>query len=250
MPYSHPQPLDKTTVVAEWRHILPAMMALSATAGYINSVVLGFFDTPVSHMSGAVSRLGLSIAAGHVQSALGSSLVIVGFVLGALLAGMFVGATRLLPSRRYGAVMMLEGVLLLIATLLLLQRSVAGPMVAAAACGLQNAMSSSYCGLMIRTTHVSGIVTDLGVMLGHWLRHRRIVAWKLKFLVALLFSFAGGGIVGAFLDILYGPKCLLLAAIACFGAGLVFFMVLHHQNTADSYANEDNVPRTSIFPNN
>ena len=157
------------------------------------------------------------------------------------MAGVFVGATRLLPSRRYGAVMMFEGILLLAATYLLLRKSAGGPMLAATACGLQNAMSSSYCGLMIRTTHVSGIVTDLGVMLGHYLRHRRIVAWKLKFLFALLFSFGIGGIVGAFLDIRFGPICLLLPALTCFASGAI----LQHQSADDG---EDAVPRTSIFP--
>src|SRR4051794_3139873 len=89
-----------------------------------------------------------------------------------------------------------------LAALLLLRKSAGGPMLAATACGLQNAMSSSYCGLMIRTTHVSGVVTDLGVMIGHWLRHRRIALWKLKFLVALLLAFGVGGIGGASLDLL------------------------------------------------
>lgn len=246
MPYSHPQPLDKNAVYRDWRHILPGAMALSGTAGYVNSVVLGFFDTPVSHMSGAVSRLGLSIAEGHRTDAFGSFFIVLGFLFGAMLAGIFVGATKLGPSRRYGLVMMLEGTLLLAATFLLLRKSPLGPVMAATACGLQNAMSSSYCGLMIRTTHVSGVVTDLGVMIGHWIRHRRIVTWKLQFLVALLFSFGVGGLCGAFFDFLYGPGCLLLAAMACLGSGAVFFMVMHRQIGRED--DEDTVPRTSIFP--
>lgn len=249
MPYSYPQPLDKATVHREWKHILPGAMALSGTAGYVNSVVLGFFDTPVSHMSGAVSRLGLNIAEGHVESSFGSLLIILGFLLGAMAAGIFVGATQLGPSRRYGVVMMLEGALLLLATLLLLRKSWGGPMLAATACGLQNAMSSSYCGLMIRTTHVSGVVTDLGVMIGHWLRHRRIVVWKLKFLLALLLSFSAGGLTGAFLDLIFGPICLLLPATSCVAAGAVFFLVMHRQNNIRSADEDgDTVPRTSIFP--
>ena len=251
MPYSHPQSLDKATVLREWKHILWGAMALGGTAGYINSVMLGFFDTPVSHMSGAVSRLGLNIAEGHVAGAFGSLSVILGFLLGAMLAGVFVGAIKLSPSRRYGAVMILEGVLLLVATGLLLRKSPGGPMLAATACGLQNAMSSSYCGLMIRTTHVSGVVTDLGVMLGHWLRHRRIVTWKLKFLIALLFSFGGGGFAGAFLDLVYGPICLLLPAVSCLVAGAIFFALMRRQisEESDDEIDDETVPRTSIFPN-
>jgi uncharacterized membrane protein YoaK (UPF0700 family) len=36
----------------------------------------------------------------------------------------------------------------------------------AAACGLQNAMCTSYFGAIIRTTHVTGTVTDIGSTLG------------------------------------------------------------------------------------
>ncbi len=250
MPYSHPQTLDKATISREWKHILWGAMALGGTAGYVNSVTLGFFDTPVSHMSGAVSRLGLNAAGGQVAGVFGSLSVILGFLLGAMLAGILVGAIKLSPSRRYGAVLMLEGALLLVATWLLLHKISGGPMLAATACGLQNAMSSSYCGLMIRTTHVSGVVTDLGVMLGHWLRHRRIVTWKLKFLVALLLSFGGGGFVGAFFDLRYGPICLLLPAVSCIIAGAVFFTLMRRRliDEVDNDCDDETVPRTSIFP--
>lgn len=229
------------------KHIFPGAVALSGTAGYVNSVVLGFFDTPVSHMSGAVSRFGLNIAKMDLHGSLGSLGIVLGFLCGAMLAGVFVGATKLVPSRRFGAVMVIEGLLLLGATWLLMHSSAWGPLLAATACGLQNAMSSSYCGLMIRTTHVSGVVTDMGVMLGHWLRHRRIVTWKLHFLVALLLAFGSGGILGACLDIAYGPLCLLMPAVGCTLAGAVFFAVMQSQPfTGDEIPT---VPRTSIFPN-
>jgi uncharacterized membrane protein YoaK (UPF0700 family) len=246
MPYSHPQPVDKATIYRDWKHILPGAMALGGTAGYINSVLLGFIDTPVSHMSGAVSRLGLNVAEGHISAAFGSLFIILGFLLGSILVGIFVGATKLGPSRRYGIVMLAEGLLLLIAVLLLQLKSPLGPVIAATACGLQNAMSSSYCGLMIRTTHVSGVVTDLGVMIGHWLRHRRIVVWKLKFLIAMLASFGCGGFIGATFDIIFGPVCLIGAASGCLLAGTLFLLVTQ---TGDITDNETNIlPRTSIFP--
>ena len=90
-----------------------------------------------------------------------------------MLAGMIVGAWKLIPGRRYGVAMIVEGCLLGSATRLFLHKHRLALPAVSMACGLQNAMSSSYCGLMIRTTHVTGIVTDIGVMLGHWLRTGR-----------------------------------------------------------------------------
>jgi uncharacterized membrane protein YoaK (UPF0700 family) len=233
VPYSYPQPLDKATIHRQWKHLLPGAMALCGTAGYVNSVVLGFFNTPVSHMSGAVSHLGVNIAEGHVIDSFGSLLIICGFIIGSMLAGILIGATKLGPSRRYGGVMMLEGGLLLASMSLLLQKSLYGPMLAACACGLQNAMSSSYCGLAIRTTHVSGLVTDLGVMIGHWIRHQKIAYWKLRFLLMMLASFGGGGILGAYLDMVYGPLCLLVPSIGCLVAGALFWKVVQNRSGAE-----------------
>merc|ERR1719401_1610209 len=40
------------------------------------------------------------------------------------------------------------------------------PYLCAAACGLQNGMATSYSGAVIRTTHVTGIATDIGLICG------------------------------------------------------------------------------------
>ena len=45
-----------------------------------------------------------------------------------------------------------------------------GALLAAMACGLQNAMVTTYSGALVRTTHLSGMFTDLGIGLGHLLR--------------------------------------------------------------------------------
>jgi uncharacterized membrane protein YoaK (UPF0700 family) len=96
----------------------------------------------------------------------------------------------------------------------------------AMACGLQNAMTSSYCGLMIRTTHVTGMVTDLGVMLGHWLRHGQIEWWKWCFLSLVFLSFGTGGWLGAWANLHYGVGCLGIAAGAFGAGGFIFWLAI------------------------
>lgn len=228
MPYSHPQPIDRRTAISQIRHLVPGALALALTAGYINSVVLGFFHTPVSHMTGAVSHLGLDLAEGHFADARASTAILIGFVGGAVLAGLMVGAQQLMPGRRFGVALLVEGVLLGAATWLLATRHRWGLPAVATACGLQNAMSSSYCGLVIRTTHVTGLVTDVGVMLGQALRHRKAEWGKVGFLAALFAAFGIGGWVGAVVDLRLGPPALAFPALGCTVAGVVLWWLAHH----------------------
>jgi uncharacterized membrane protein YoaK (UPF0700 family) len=248
MPYSYPQPLDRTEVHRRVRHLLPGAVAFAGIAGYINSVVLGFFHTPVSHMTGAVSHLGLDLAEGRGRDTWASLSIVLGFLLGATVAGLLVGALKLVPSRSYGVVMMVEGGLLAIATGLLMAKHRLGLPAVAMACGLQNAMTSSYCGLVIRTTHVTGTMTDLGVMLGHWLRHRQIDSRKLGFLAAVVLSFGAGGWVGALADLRFGPGCLSLAAAAVTIAGGLFWFLTHRGLVDLLQDARPEPPRTGSFP--
>jgi uncharacterized membrane protein YoaK (UPF0700 family) len=209
------------------RHLLPGACVLGGVAGYINSVVLGFFHVPVSHMTGAVSRLGLDLAEKERVDVWTAAFIIVGYVLGAVLAGLLVGARRLEPGKRFGGALIIEGLSLGVATFLLLRQARLGLPVAALACGLQNAMGSSYCGLMIRTTHVTGMVSDLGMMIGHLVRHRRIDWRKFGFFLSIFLSFGAGGYLGALADLKFGPLALALPAAGCTVAGLVYGLTVH-----------------------
>jgi uncharacterized membrane protein YoaK (UPF0700 family) len=219
MPYSHPQALTREEALGRIRHLLPGALALAGTAGFINSIALGVFLSPVSHMTGAVSYLGIEFAQGHARDAIAILAIILAFMAGAGSAGFIVGAENLSPGRRYGVALGCEGGLLLLATLLLVSGRRLGLPLVAMACGLQNATSSSYCGLMIRTTHVTGTVTDIGVMIGHWLRQHHVERRKLAFMVGLVLAFGGGVWLGALASNRWGPVSLLIAVAGCGLAG-------------------------------
>ena len=176
---------DKEALRRELPWVFAGAAALAGVAGFINVCLLSFFHVPVSHMSGAVSRLSGDVATVNLTD----------------------------------IKLIIEGGMLTLATYLLLRGNQAGVSMAAMACGVQNAMASSYYGLVIRTTHMTGIITDVGVMLGHWLRHRRIQVWKLMLLVTILAGFASGGVAGAVLLHGYGAAALALPAVGCLSMG-------------------------------
>ncbi len=71
-----------------------------------------------------------------------------------------------------------------------------GIYLASCACGLQNAMASAYSGSAVRTTHVSGMFTDLGIYLGHALRGIPVDMRRLRLSFTIISAFICGGIAG------------------------------------------------------
>lgn len=203
--------------------IIGGGVGLAALAGYVNVIALGVFAVPVSHMSGAVSRLGIDVATGNAADLWLVVLILMGFLLGAALSGAIIGEPQLQPGRRYGAAMMVEALALAGATVLLTAGSRSGIPLVALACGTQNAMASSYYGLIIRTTHVTGIVTDLGVIAGQRLRGVRVERWKPALLLGLLGGFLVGGVVGQVAVDRVGPTAMAPAALGCFVGGLGYY---------------------------
>jgi uncharacterized membrane protein YoaK (UPF0700 family) len=144
--------------------------------------------------------------------------------------------------------MIVEGCLLGAATYLFMQQHRLALPTVAMACGLQNAMSSSYCGLMIRTTHVTGMMTDIGVMIGHWIRHRQIEGWKLRFLIMVVTAFGFGCWLGQIADTRFGAAVLALPAVAFVITGAALALA-YHRGLVDLLQNANPTPpATGSFP--
>ena len=197
---------------------------LAGSAGFVNAVLLSFFQVPVSHMSGAVSHLGVAMASRPLMETLSALTIITAFFLGSVVSGVLVGRDTALPGRRYGVVLLLQGLSLMAAGSCLHARLATGVPLAAFACGIQNAMSSSYYGLAMRTTHVTGMVTDLGVIVGHWLRHRRFSRWKARVLAVMTAAFLVGGVLGAVSIVWLDFRVLYLPAAGTLAASVGYYL--------------------------
>lgn len=208
------------------RRVFAGAGLLAGIAGYVNVVMLGFFATPVSYMSGAVSQMGIDIAIADIADLLLILSILAGFFVGALISGLVLETTHFRMRRRYAGLLIFEGLLLAVATRLAITPDALAVPMAAAACGLQNAMAGSYRGLILRTTHVTGIVTDLGALLGNRVRGRQVQGWKFGLLLTILAGFFVGGLVGALLFQLLGMQALGVAALCCLILGVVTIIVL------------------------
>ena len=192
---------------------------------------LGFQQQAVTHLTGNTSLLGAALVGGDVDNMIGLAAMLAAFVAGAMLSGLIVQDSTLRLGRRYGVALTIESVMLLAAIPLFRQQHLAGPILAAAACGLQNAMATTYSGALVRTSHVSGMFTDLGIMLGHALRGQPLGRRRLALCALVIGFFFLGGVVGALLFVRIGYAALYLPAALTGATGLGY--VAYRQFTRD-----------------
>lgn len=203
--------------------------ALAFIAGMINAAgYLGFRHQAITHMTGTTSLLGIALGAGDTADLLHFGALLAAFMLGCALSGFIVGGSALRLGRRYGVALIIESLLLFVAVPLLHVHSDAGLWLAASASGLQNAMAGTYSGAVVRTSHVSGITTDLGTYLGQWLRGGTVDTRRARLYAVLFVGFLLGGVASA-LAFPYWQERTLLAPAALTGLVGVAYIVYRHR---------------------
>lgn len=212
-----------------WRHT-PAWILLGGSwlafnAGYINATgFLQVHEHGLTHLTGQVTRVGIELAAGRAGDAGRAAALVLWFFVGAMTSGVLIRRSELAErGRPYGVAMLVESALLGTAALLLINGQGWGAYVAAVAAGLQNALATSYSGAVVRTTHMTGIVTDLGLHFGHAIRGAPIEWERVKLLGFLFGGFLSGGLAGAAAFSLLGAYALVPSAVAMAVGALLFF---------------------------
>lgn len=190
-------------------------LALAFVAGAINAGGFLAVAQYTSHMTGIVSALADHLALGSYDLLWSGFGALAAFLLGAVCSSVMVNHAR---QRRmnslYALPLLLEAALLLsfgvFGSRLASIERLSVPATVMLLCfimGLQNAVISKLSRSEIRTTHITGTVTDMGIELGKvvfrnasgTLPPDRVVAnWnKLRFLTSLAACFFLGGVVGA-----------------------------------------------------
>ncbi len=194
-----------------WAWIGGGMLAF--IAGIVNAAgYMGFRHQSITNLTGSTSLLGVALGTGDGGEAWHWALSIAAFVLGAVLSGLIVQQRTLKLGRRYGVALMLESLLLFAAVPLLEAGSPIGLYLAAMAAGLQNGMASTYSGMVFRTTHVSGMFTDLGIYIGQRLRGLEVDTQRIRVCVLVTSTFLLGSVVGALLFRVMQERTLLIPA--------------------------------------
>ena len=214
--------MDKKTLLI-W------MCILTALAGVINAIsIFGYNGTTVSHLTGLVSKVAINLSNGDFTGLWEVLRVILAFFVGAVLSGFITGERAFYLKKRYGFIIVTIGVLIIIPYFLSIKYSV---ILFAFVMGLQNGMVVSFKGVVVRMTHMSGNITDLGVYVGYKLRGNKNEKYitGLIPLVAIL-SFTVGGVIGVLLYGVIGNVIFLISAGVYILLG-VFYFVLRYRCT-------------------
>ncbi|MCC6464667.1 MAG: DUF1275 domain-containing protein [Planctomycetes bacterium] len=160
-------------LVEQRRRFVEAMVlavALPGVAGAVNAAGVMAIGAYTSHVTGMVARFGDEIAYEHFNTAAATALLVMAFLVGAMAATVCVELARRRGTARYWHAVVLEIVLLAAFGVIAAQLPEAErtanlglTLLVTAAMGLQNAMVSRLSGAVVRTTHMTGVVTDIGI---------------------------------------------------------------------------------------
>lgn len=194
-------------------------VSLSWVAGYTNAITVLACGQVTSHMTGSVAGAAVEAVEGRWSTAGYLAALVAMFACGAFAAGVLTELGRLRRFQSIYVLPMLVEALLLAAFALLIDWHALGQLTAgdarlwltflpAFAMGLQNATITRISGGVVRTTHVTGVITDLGLDLarlvfgaaGHGPRLDTARAaqarWRLLLLLSIPVSFALGAALG------------------------------------------------------
>ena len=211
------------------RVVIVGGCVLAFGAAFANTGLVIRTGTSVSHLTGDIAKLTMSlprwssVILPEIYRVVAAAVC---FFIGATLAGLLINHPVLDVSRPYGRTITGIGVLFLVSSFLAPHKPIVAIGLAAIGCGVQNGLASHYRGVVLRTTHVTGMFTDFGITLGMRLRGHDVPRWKIAVPALLIGFFFIGGLAGA-LSNCAGYNAILVAGISYCLAGIGWSLTKH-----------------------
>jgi uncharacterized membrane protein YoaK (UPF0700 family) len=144
-------------------------LLLASVAGSVNAISFFALGTHSSHMSGNLANVGEYLANGKWGMAFSAGQLLLSFLLGAITATVLIDLARHRTRGRHAIALLVEALTLAAVGLWsTLHPDAREPTVLWGMCyamGLQNALVTRMSGAVVRTTHMTGVITDIGIQL-------------------------------------------------------------------------------------
>lgn len=201
---------------------------LSLLSGIVNMTTLLIFATPSAHMTGNLSHFLLAIASGNLEQAVHLLVLIGCFCVGGICCGLIFSEKIFRLANRYGVLLMgISGILWLSDWyqwqsywLYLLTFTV----------GLQNGLFIYYRGMIVRSSHFTGYLTDIGFALGRLFRGYSEEWEKIIFYLSSILCFLGGGLIAYSMMQYFFDRCMLVISGGYLITGIYYFLFRYLAN--------------------
>lgn len=194
-----------------------AVIFLSINGGFVNSITFeSFFHNPVGYVTGNITFAASYLASGNVLSFIDVISAIGAFLLGAIISGLIVPHNDFRHNRNYNIAFATVAVLIFFGMVGLILDVPTSKYLLAMALGVQNGCTTYYGKSIIRTTHMTGTMTDLGIMIAHKLiKKYDIPAWRVWIYLFLILGFFTGSVAGIVAYRVVGYYGLFFSVVAC-----------------------------------
>lgn len=215
---------------------------LATSAGLLNAIALGAFGFFPSHMTGNTSQFSSEVSSTDLNDIIFFATIILSFVTGAIIARIIV-LWGIMHNVRliFCQVLFIEGLLLAGVSLyeMFFHTFTTNREIIVFLCGLMgihNSTSTQLSGGRVRSTHITGTLTDAGISLASvvvamlrrdYSKDTAAQRSQLKTHLTTLFSFITGGIAGLILFRWFGFHAML-----ALGLTLVFVATFSIINTS------------------
>lgn len=206
-----------------FKHNLGIATLLSFVAGLVN--VVGFLATSklTSNVTGHFTFIVEDFHNSHYIEGLFYLVYVLFFLFGAFFASFIIELTNKINDKFiYIVPVLTELTILTTIGLLHYEFIIKNPNIIVCALlfamGLQNSLVTSISKSVVRTTHLTGLFTDLGIELSQLFffklkEQRAILTRSINLRLSIIFSFFIGGIVGGFFFLDFKMKTLLIASV-------------------------------------
>lgn len=188
-------------------HNLRLAALLSLTAGYVNAAGVLAFSVLTTNVTGHAALLALDLSKGNFRSARMVGLWLLLFLAGAFLSGFYVSWQGRNKRTVYVVPLVVEMLILVVVAFygftfdggVAKMEFFAGSLLFAM--GMQNALVTMISGSVVRTTHLTGMFTDIGIALSEALLTKVIsksLRNRLLLYFTIILSFLLGGALGAY----------------------------------------------------
>ena len=209
---------------------------LTFLAGVVNVCAMLLLELTITHSTGNISKAAISLANGEFNAFSEILFYIILFFIGSTISG-YIYHEKKTDITKYDSILpIFFGIIMFIAI-----KTTTGNIVIlriiSLGMGMQNGSYIKLKGIIVRTTHMTGYITDAGFCLGALLHGNRKDAWKLRFYIISILTFFLGGFVSVLLIKYIGIKAIeVIAALYCIHGiymGYNYFKVKQNEVQAD-----------------